>query len=254
MAGSFLSFRLQLISVLVLFVSLVVILPDVELAPESPLSAAQANVRFARQFVLSVLPIVLPFPIRELLSPELRALDHVFAHAQESNVSDVIATLDRHGWAGWWMMSIGDQKGGIMDETLDAALDAHDRHAARDTPFVAVELGTYAGYGALHIARSLQRFDPTAKRTHFISVDPSAMAHSIAGAMLEYAGVRPHVRLAKKFSGDVFDELKAKGQKIDFMLIDHVKHLYLSDLKRVLELDLLIPGKSVVVGIINPVL
>eukprot|EP00434_Breviolum_minutum_P024356 symbB.v1.2.021509.t1/scaffold1858.1/size98333/2 len=71
------------------------------------------------------------------------------------------------------------------------------------------------------------------------------MAYAVSSSLYEQAGVRDRITMKTDFSYKVFKELKTQQKQIDFCslgltpFIDHVKHLYLSDLKLALEMDLL---------------
>src|SRR6478752_741576 len=74
---------------------------------------------------------------------ETAAADYVVAHARRRDIDDVIAKVDEFAYEKSFLINVGDEKG----ELLDAAV-------RRANPAVALELGTYCGYGSLRIARA----------------------------------------------------------------------------------------------------
>mmetsp|Transcript_20672 Transcript_20672/g.62900 ORF Transcript_20672/g.62900 Transcript_20672/m.62900 type:complete len:159 (-) Transcript_20672:129-605(-) len=92
----------------------------------------------------------------------------------------------------------------------------------------------------------------------FLTVDPSPTAHAVSHKMLDYAGFgcdlsqycteeKVHIDVCLAYSGDVLRRVAAEGKKLDFVFVDHVKHLYLSDIELALELGVL-ADHAVVVG------
>ena len=74
---------------------------------------------------------------------EAAAADYVVANARQGDIDDVIAKVDQFAYEKSFLINVGDEKG----ELLDAAV-------RRANPGLALELGTYCGYGSLRIARA----------------------------------------------------------------------------------------------------
>src|SRR5271163_4874387 len=74
---------------------------------------------------------------------EAAAVDYVLKNARAGDVDDVLATIDKFAYEKSMLINVGDEKG----QLLDAAVRRAD-------PKLALELGTYCGYGALRIART----------------------------------------------------------------------------------------------------
>src|SRR6201992_2639522 len=74
---------------------------------------------------------------------EAAAVEYVLKHARAGDVDDVLATIDRFAYEKSMLINVGDEKGAFLDAALQRA-----------HPKLALELGTYCGYGALRIARS----------------------------------------------------------------------------------------------------
>jgi catechol O-methyltransferase len=74
---------------------------------------------------------------------ESAAVEYVLKHARAGDVDDVLATIDRFAYEKSMLINVGDEKGAFLDAAVQRA-----------NPKLALELGTYCGYGALRIARS----------------------------------------------------------------------------------------------------
>src|ERR1700749_1923638 len=74
---------------------------------------------------------------------EAAAVDYVLKSARAGDVDDVIATIDKFAYEKSMLINVGDEKGVLLDAAV-----------RRADPKLALELGTYCGYGALRIARA----------------------------------------------------------------------------------------------------
>ena len=45
--------------------------------------------------------------------------EHVVAHGEKGNLSNVIATIDKYCWNEKWHMNVGDVKGEILDRLIE---------------------------------------------------------------------------------------------------------------------------------------
>jgi len=170
-----------------------------------------------------------------MVHPQFAVLQHVMDNMK--NVPDhepdplkrTMELVDDYGWNHGWLINIGDVKGQTVDNALHARLQDRSQPVK-----VVVELGTFVGYGTLRLARQLN-----ASNAELITVDPDVMAYAVSSSLYEQAGVRDRITMKTDFSYNVFKELKTQKKQIDFLFIDHVKHLYLSDLKLALEMDLI---------------
>jgi len=147
----------------------------------------------------------------------------------------VLATIDKFGYEKSFLVNIGDEKGALLDAAV-----------RRGDPRLALELGTYCGYGALRIARAA----PSAR---VFSVEFSAANAAIARRIWSHADVDDRVCCVVGTIGDggrTLHELEAEhgfaAGALDFMFIDHDKDAYLPDLRSILERGWLHPGSIVV--------
>ncbi|GAY14847.1 O-methyltransferase [Mycobacterium sp. shizuoka-1] len=166
---------------------------------------------------------------------EAAAADYVEANARRGDVDDVLATLDEFAYAKSFLVNIGDEKGRLLDAAV-----------CRADPRLALELGTYCGYGALRIARA-------APQARVVSVELATANAAVARRIWAHAGVGDRVTCVVGTIGDggkTLDTLRdahgfASGA-VDFLFIDHDKNAYLTDLLSIVERGWLRPGSIVV--------
>src|SRR3954449_2262196 len=151
------------------------------------------------------------------------AARYVVANARHGDIDDVIAKLDQIAYEKSFLINVGDEKG----ELLDAAV-------RRAKPALALELGTYCGYGALRIAAAA----PNAKVYSIELAEANAVN---ARRIWAHAGVADRVTCVVGTIGDGGATLDAltdlhefRRGSVDFVFIDHDKTAYLSDLRSIL--------------------
>ena len=166
---------------------------------------------------------------------EAAAADYVEANARRGDVDSVLAAVDEYAYAKSFLVNIGDEKG----ELLDAAVRRAD-------PRLALELGTYCGYGALRIARA-------APSAHVYSVELAAANAEVARRIWAHAGVDDRITCVGGTIGDggatldtLRDDFGFGPDALDFLFIDHDKHAYLADLLSIVERGWLRRGAVVV--------
>src|SRR6185436_13544146 len=115
---------------------------------------------------------------------ESAAADDVVANARQGDIYDAIAKVDEFAYEKSLLINIGDEKG----ELLDAAV-------RRANPSLALELGTYCGYGALRIARA-------APAARVFSVELSEANATIARRIWAHAGVADRITCVVGTIGD----------------------------------------------------
>ena len=166
---------------------------------------------------------------------EAAAADYVVANARRGDIDDVIAKVDQFAYEKSFLINVGDEKG----ELLDAAV-------RRANAGVALELGTYCGYGSLRIARAA----PSAK---VFSVELSAANAEVARRIWAHAGVDDRVTCVVGSIGDgglTLDTLAREhgfgAGTLDLLFIDHDKAAYLADLQSIRDRGWLHRGSIVV--------
>ncbi len=165
---------------------------------------------------------------------EAAAADFVEAHARPGDIDDALATMDRYAYDKSFLVNVGDEKGALLDAAV-----------RRADPRLALELGTYCGYGALRIARA-------APSSRVISVELSMANAVVAQRIWAHAGVADRITCVVGTIGDGGRTLAALEAEhrlgpgtLDFLFIDHDKNAYLADLTAIVERDWLHPGAIV---------
>ncbi|MCV7320251.1 O-methyltransferase [Mycolicibacterium confluentis] len=166
---------------------------------------------------------------------EAAVAEYVERHARAGDVDDVLATIDEFAYHQSFLVNVGDEKGLLLDAAV-----------RRADPRLALELGTYCGYGALRIARA-------APNAVVYSVELSAANAEIARRIWAHAGVDARMHCVVGSIGDGGSTLGALAASppfgpgaLDFVFIDHDKSAYLDDLHSIVDHGWLHPGSIVV--------
>lgn len=166
---------------------------------------------------------------------EAAAVAYVLDNARAGDIDDVLATIDRFAYEKSLLINVGDEKGKLLDAAV-----------RRADPKLALELGTYCGYGALRIARAA----PAAK---VYSVELAEANAVNARQIWAHAGVADRVTCVVGTLGDGGRTLEALADEhgftagaLDFLFLDHDKDAYLTDLQSILDRGWLHPGSIVV--------
>src|ERR1700704_1893571 len=155
---------------------------------------------------------------------EAAAVDYVLAHARQGDIDDVLATIDEFAYEQSFLINVGDEKGALLDAAV-----------RRADPKLALELGTYVGYGALRIAGA-------APNAQVYSVELAEANAANARRIWKHAGVGDRVTCVVGTIGDggkTLDTLASEhgftSGALDFVFLDHDKDAYLNDLLSILE-------------------
>jgi catechol O-methyltransferase len=166
---------------------------------------------------------------------EAAAVEYVLQNARAGDIDDVLASIDKFAYEKSMLINVGDEKGLLLDAAV-----------RRADPAVALELGTYCGYGALRIARAA----PGAK---VFSVELAEANAVNARQIWAHAGVADRVTCVVGTIGDGGRTLDALANQhgfsagtLDFVFLDHHKDVYLADLLSILDRGWLHPGSIAV--------
>jgi catechol O-methyltransferase len=165
---------------------------------------------------------------------ETRVAEYVETHARLGDIDDVLATMDEFAYERSFLVNVGDEKGKLLDAAV-----------RRANPRIAMELGTYCGYGALRIARA-------APAARVVSVELFAANAQVAQRIWVHAAVDDRVRCAVGLIGDggptlsmLESEYGLGADTLDFVFIDHDKSAYLADLQSIMGRGWLHPDSIV---------
>ncbi|KAI3428022.1 hypothetical protein D9Q98_006408 [Chlorella vulgaris] len=166
-------------------------------------------------------------------------LPYLRATANPGDIDSVLSAIDR--FAGFYpMYRCGPEKGAILESLV-----------ARQRPQLALELGTFMGYGAARISRQL----PPGGR--LITIEAGEEQAEVARQVLQLCGVETgegpgaRVQVVNGLSGDVLPRLRelagtAAGLAAGLVFLDHCKPCYLPDLISMERLGLVQAGTVVV--------
>ncbi|NWX83316.1 COMT methyltransferase, partial [Nothoprocta ornata] len=160
-------------------------------------------------------------------SKEQRILNFVLQNAVRGDPSSVVDTIDKYCSEKEWAMNVGNEKGKILDKTVEEV-----------SPSVVLELGTYCGYSAVRIARLLKA------GACLLTVEFNPKFAAIAKQMIEFAGVQDKVNILEGPSEEIIPQLKKKHEvdTLDFVFLDHWKDRYAPDTILLHECNLLRKG------------
>lgn len=171
----------------------------------------------------------------------------VTAELQPSRI--IMDSIDNYCLSKQWMYHIGYEKAEVVRNFLQRSL--HDfiaRHSdelynGHIKAFVAVDLGTYCGYSALVMCNAIKSMlieleatgDARAKYVKFevITTEVSSKLINVAQSIFRLGKMDKFVTpVLVKDGNSLSGVLKNHGTaKINFLLLDHSKSLYLTDLK-----------------------
>mmetsp|Transcript_24734 Transcript_24734/g.38158 ORF Transcript_24734/g.38158 Transcript_24734/m.38158 type:complete len:310 (-) Transcript_24734:408-1337(-) len=184
---------------------------------------------------------------------------------QQPSPELVISAIDEFCLHRHWMMHVGPEKGTMLTEQLQQRI-REVKAEENSNLFLSVELGTYCGYSAILLARTMRdAFQGTSTPYHLISVEVTQQHVATARRLLSMAGLESHVTvllipemgvggMTHDLGGFLATEIKSISQaagrkpnyKIEFLFIDHEKNLYLIDLQRLEGSGLIKKGTIVV--------
>jgi catechol O-methyltransferase len=166
---------------------------------------------------------------------EQAVLEYVLSKATAGSLDATIAAIDDYAYHRKFLMNVGAEKGGILDEVIE-----------RTRPLRVLEIGAYIGYSASRIARKLPA------EGHLYSVELNNDNATIARRVIEHAGASDKVTFVVGALGDggaTVEQLEQLGfatGSVDVVFLDHDKEAYLPDLERILQAGWLKPGSVVV--------
>lgn len=166
---------------------------------------------------------------------EAAAADFVVSQARPGDPADALAKLDEFSYRKSFLVSVGDEKGRLLDAAV-----------RRADPRLALELGTYCGYGALRIALA-------APAATVVSVELSEANADVARRIWDHCGLGDRISCVVGTVSDggvTLDRLQIEfgcvAGAVDLLFIDHDKNAYLADLHRIVDRGWLHRGSVVV--------
>ena len=173
---------------------------------------------------------------------EIALLKHVYSHPAldelRGSPSGILRVMDGFAAQQDFLINIGPDKGGKVQRIIE-----------EEKPTILVELGGYVGYSAISFAETMRRAHGDTKqdlRLWSLEFDP--LIASIAMNLIDLAGLSDIVKVVVGSAADSIKRLHAEKKltTIDFLFLDHVEDLYVTDLKVCENLSLLQPRSMVV--------
>ena len=155
-----------------------------------------------------------------------RVLDYIRSKTNPGDPVAVLEAMDTFALEQRFLMNVGDVKGMILTRQLM-------RSAAGNV----LELGTYCGYSAILMGQHL------AGNGHVDSVEVQADNAAVAREIIEHAGLTDVITVHVGSAESVIPQL---GKQYQLVFIDHLKNLYLQDLKVIESCKAIGPGSIVV--------
>ena len=156
-----------------------------------------------------------------------QAADYVARHARPGDPGDVLRTLDKFAAEERWLMSVGPDKGPLVEE-MASRLPANAR---------VLELGAYCGYSAILLAQAF------GAQASIVSIEVDKDSVASARANVAHAGLSDQVTFIHGPSTRMIAQLDGT---FDLVFLDHWKDLYKPDLQLIEQRQLIGPGSIVV--------
>jgi len=156
------------------------------------------------------------------------AATYVSQHATQGDAASVLHTLDECARTQRWLMSVGPEKGPLVQE-MAGRLPANPR---------VLELGAYCGYSAILLASTF------GEGARIVSIEVGDAAIEASRANAEMAGVSRQVEFIHGPSTKMIEALEGS---FDLVFLDHWKDLYKPDLQ-LLEARGLVRSGTIVVA------
>ncbi|XP_078400926.1 transmembrane O-methyltransferase homolog [Cetorhinus maximus] len=166
------------------------------------------------------------------LSREERAFRYVMTHGTPGDPENILSTFDTWCFHSEYLSNVGPEKGKILERLI-----------YENVPLTVLELGTYCGYSALRIARSLS----LNARLYTVEMDEGNAA--VAEKIIRLAGFdEDTVEQIISPSDVVIPHLRERFEvdKFDFVFMNHWKRCYLRDLQLLEDYNLLQEGCIIV--------
>lgn len=138
------------------------------------------------------------------------------------------------------LMTIGAEKRTFITNMLAAAEPA---------PTLFLEFGSYVGYSAICLASAMVARAGPSQRVRYISFEKNPIIAAVAASLADLAGLRDVINInvgpaSESLTRLVKASTVTKGS-VDFMLLDHWKDFYISDLQLCEKFSLIKSGSVV---------
>jgi len=175
----------------------------------------------------------------------------------------ILKSVDDYCYGKQWMYHIGSEKGKAISRFLRSGVERWlKRDDRKNKKFICLDCGTYCGYSSLVLASTLREIanelqnsimeDQTEEtfEFHVYTTEVSSKLINVAQSVFRMAKMEQYITpILMKSDGKESLSAAMKKQNgvmgIDFLLFDHAKNLYLSDLNDLEAAGLLKAGSYV---------
>lgn len=155
-------------------------------------------------------------------------LQYIYDTAQEGNIKSVLTSMDEFSRV-YPMYKLSPEKVNFLNNEIVTTKSKN-----------ILELGTFFGYSALNIAKSMT------KTSHLTSIEGNSLNFEVANAILDYAlksdpELRKRVKVIQMNSDKYLESLSASesASVYDFVYLDHEKNCYLQDIEYLIDKNLI---------------
>ncbi|KAH6639124.1 S-adenosyl-L-methionine-dependent methyltransferase [Boeremia exigua] len=149
-------------------------------------------------------------------------------------IDDFAATIPRG------LMTIGAEKRAFITDLLVNTETA---------PTLFLEFGSYVGYSAICLASAMVARASPGQSVRYVSFEKNPIIAAVASSLVDLAGLRDVITIHIGSAAGSLMRLAQGGTvtkgTVDFMLLDHWKDFYISDLQLCEKLSLIRPGSVV---------
>mmetsp|Transcript_27286 Transcript_27286/g.42655 ORF Transcript_27286/g.42655 Transcript_27286/m.42655 type:complete len:351 (-) Transcript_27286:673-1725(-) len=209
-------------------------------------SSSSAHQPFSRRTALAFTLVTAGFGAKEVLAEEAKedfytkwpfekpsdVLPFVFANARKGHPEEILSALDEFG-KYYPNYRLGSEKGDILESKLKEI-----------NPKNCLEIGTFWGYSAIRTARNLP------EGGKLTCIEYNGNHANVARQLISYAGFSDKVELVLGKSSYMLPKVAKKIGQADYVLMDHIKPLYLPDLQLMEKLGVV--GEGTVVSVDYP--
>ncbi|KAL7431698.1 hypothetical protein ACHAXM_002839 [Skeletonema potamos] len=158
----------------------------------------------------------------------------------------ILKSVDSYCYGKQWMYHIGSEKGQAISRFLRSGVESWLKRKDRNKKFICLDCGTYCGYSALVLASTLRVIANELQNSineeeteetfefHIYTTEVSSKLINVAQSVFRMAKMEQYITPIL-MQADGKESLSAAMKQngvmcIDFLLFDHAKNLYLSDL------------------------
>jgi len=158
--------------------------------------------------------------------------DHIKSFNEIDSANAILRSIDVYCLGKQWMYHVGKEKGVILKDFLNKCIINHTTTTSQQTPFVMVELGSYCGYSAILLAKAVRELYPNLDNFHLYSLEKCEKFARIATKMIQLAKLDKYISIIIPYKQSLTKTLRDHTiSKINYLLFDHDKNLYLKNLQ-----------------------